>query len=333
MVDLIAASESSVDSKKTKKKKKKKKKKVGAVATGTEGSAEEQKESNDDYAGCSPTTCQQIEGAGDGGMMGEPEESVGLWCRVGGDNDYSKHSIQKQNHMQRKQQHSQQQEQQQQQQQQRVELGLCELAGVWTCISCEYDNFSRRVNCHRCKSRRPSRPVGMKRQQQHDQSQRPQKQQLPPQPQSIVATANQSSAGWTCDACTFMNTTPLGSSCFVCNTIPFPKDTAAIPFPKDLHVVPTNSTVDARNGTCSDAGVELRESRLRAALARCCMAEESNSSEECPLCLEPLSDTATTLEPCKHVFCSECIHEWRYRAVDAMNFTCPMCRSGVKQAR
>jgi len=48
------------------------------------------------------------------------------------------------------------------------------------------------------------------------------------------------------------------------------------------------------------------------------------SKDACPICLEGLSKEASTIEPCNHTFCLECITKWT-----TQNASCPLCLKQV----
>jgi len=48
------------------------------------------------------------------------------------------------------------------------------------------------------------------------------------------------------------------------------------------------------------------------------------SKDACPICLEGLSKEASTIEPCNHTFCLECITKWT-----GQNASCPLCLKQV----
>lgn len=53
-----------------------------------------------------------------------------------------------------------------------------------------------------------------------------------------------------------------------------------------------------------------------------CTILDSNSEQECPICLLP--QTTGLLTPCSHFFCRECLSQWLL-STDS----CPMCRVSV----
>ncbi|KQK73613.1 E3 ubiquitin-protein ligase Topors-like protein [Amazona aestiva] len=55
------------------------------------------------------------------------------------------------------------------------------------------------------------------------------------------------------------------------------------------------------------------------------LAQQENAANSlCPICLDPIDDTAYT-DPCFHTFCFHCIKQWADMAA-----TCPLCRWPIK---
>ena len=68
------------------------------------------------------------------------------------------------------------------------------------------------------------------------------------------------------------------------------------------------------------APIENRYKRIK-------QLEESNYSEECPICYDPIKKDEYIITNCQHIFCQKCII---HHIIVGNNETCPYCRQDCK---